>query len=47
MSYGNIGDGVVALFKFLLILCTLFVPLGLWKLIELICLLITHVKWVP
>lgn len=35
MSYKDIGSGVVTLIKMLLILLAIFVPLGLWKLIEI------------
>ena len=46
--YEGIGKGVDALFKMMLWLLIVFVPLGLWKLIEIIYWLYTHITigWV-
>ncbi len=35
MSYARAGDAAVILFKFMFVLLCLFVPLGLWKLIDI------------
>jgi hypothetical protein len=35
----GIGEGVVKLFKLLIGLCVVFIPLGVWKLIDLIRLM--------
>lgn len=47
MSYKRIGDGVDVLFKFTALLLTVFVPLGLWKLVELVLWVWknVHVQW--
>lgn len=44
MSYSSLGDGVVAGFKFLLILAAVSVPLAIWKLIDIAIWLYDHVS---
>jgi len=39
-----IGEAVSALFVTMLVLIVIFVPLGLWKLIEIIVWLFTHIR---
>ena len=39
MSYSRIGDGIVSAFMFMIILLFIFVPLGIWKLIDLIMMI--------
>lgn len=39
-----IGPAVDALFKAVLIILIIFVPLGLWKLVDIIIWLCTHVR---
>jgi hypothetical protein len=36
MDLGKAFDGIIKLLAVLIVLCTIFVPLGIWKLIELI-----------
>ncbi len=43
-SLGEVFKILGKLVKFLFILCIIFVPLGLWKFIELIIWLIKHIK---
>lgn len=43
--FGGIGDGFVGLFRFMTVLLYIFVPLGMWKLVELIILMLKHVKF--
>lgn len=40
-----IGQAIDALFKFVVILLIIFVPLGTWKLFEIIIWLCTHVSF--
>lgn len=46
MTYGSLGDGLASMFKAMVILLCISVPLGLWKLIELIVWLCSHIKWI-
>lgn len=38
-------DGLMYIFYSLFILCVLFVPLGIWKAIELLAILFRHIYW--
>lgn len=40
--YEDIGSAITILF----IACIIFVPFGIWKVIELIIALFNHIKWV-
>jgi hypothetical protein len=42
-SFGKAADGAVTLIFWLLVLCAIFVPLGVWKLINLIVMLFKHI----
>lgn len=42
--YSKIGDAVESLFRFMTILLWIFVPLGVWKLIDIIVLVFRHIK---
>lgn len=42
--YGNLGDGVTGIIYFLMVLCAIFIPLGIWKLIEIIIYLTHHIS---
>ena len=44
-GYGRTGEGVVALVIFLMIVCAVAVPLGVWKLVDLTILLVRHVSF--
>ena len=44
MSYTKIGDGVVALFYFLVALAVIFVPLGIWKLVDIAKILVDKIS---
>lgn len=44
-DYSRIGDGVASAFIMLAALCVVFIPLGLWKLVELLILLFSHLHW--
>lgn len=39
----GIGDGLGVMFKWMFILICVFVPLGIWKLVEIIIWLVKHV----
>jgi hypothetical protein len=39
-------DGVVNLFFVMAIACVIFIPLGLWKLVELIIWVTRHIKFI-
>lgn len=39
----DIANNISNFFNMLLILCIIFVPLGLWKLIEIIIWIINHI----
>lgn len=39
------GDAFVALFKFLCLLVIVFVPLGIWKLFEILSWFFHHIHW--
>ena len=39
------GKGFAEAFVFLLILCVLFIPLGLWKFIEILMWVFKHIHW--
>ena len=41
--YEQIGEGFVALFKFMAILLAFTIPLGLWKLIDIVIWLFEHI----
>ncbi len=41
---GDIGKGIAELIFFLLIVCAISVPLGLWKLVDIVILLSHHVS---
>jgi hypothetical protein len=41
----GLGRGIDALFAFVGITLVIFVPLGMWKLIELIIALFRHIHW--
>jgi hypothetical protein len=43
-DYDRMGDGIVALMKLGAILLVIFIPLGLWKLIDLLIWLAGHVR---
>jgi hypothetical protein len=43
MSLHSIPDAT----KLLLIICAVSVPLGLWKMIEIVLWMATHIRWVP
>lgn len=40
----GIGDGIGKMLMTMFVLLGIFIPLGLWKLIEIIIWLFTHVK---
>lgn len=40
-----LGEAIEALFKGLLIVCAVFVPLGLWKLFELAAWVARNIHW--
>lgn len=42
-DYGKIADGIGQLIVFLFVLCCVFVPLGMWKLVEIIIWLVKHI----
>lgn len=42
---GDIGRAVGDMIAALFFLCVVFVPLGLWKLIEIIAWVFHHVHW--
>jgi uncharacterized membrane protein len=39
-------DGLGRVLDVMIVLCVVFVPLGLWKLIEIIVWLCSHMSWV-
>lgn len=41
----GIGDGIAGLFKLMFFMLVLFVPLGLWKLIEGMIWFFSHLHW--
>lgn len=42
---GDIGKAIGELIAGLFILCVIFVPLGLWKLIEILLWVFSHIHW--
>lgn len=42
---GSIGDGIVGLFYIMAGLCVVFVPLGAWKLIEIVLWFWSNIHW--
>jgi hypothetical protein len=40
----GVADGIGKMFTILFILCIIFVPLGAWKMIEIIIWLFQHIK---
>ena len=44
MSYGNVFEGVFWALKWLTVVSVLFVPLGVWKAVELVISLCKHIK---
>jgi len=42
--YGGIGDAFVGLFRFMTVLLGIFVPLGVWKLIDILIWVFSHIK---
>lgn len=43
--YGGLGEGIEWLFKTMIALIIIFVPLGLWKAFELLSELMSHISW--
>jgi len=43
-DYDSIGESINAMFIFCVVSLVVFVPLGTWKLIEIIIWLIHHIK---
>jgi hypothetical protein len=43
-DYGGIGETINAMYYFCVVSLVVFVPLGTWKLIEIIIWLIHHIK---
>lgn len=43
-GYSRIGDSIIEGFRFLCILLAIFVPLGLWKLIDIIIWVCKHIS---
>ena len=41
----DIGRAIGDMIAFLFIMCVIFVPLGAWKLIEIIVWLYHHIRW--
>jgi len=44
-DYSAIGEGIVTGFMWMAVALAIFVPLGLWKLVELIIALVAHIHW--
>lgn len=42
--YSGVGDAVARLFNLMTILLCIFVPLGVWKLIDIIIWVFSHIK---
>lgn len=42
--YGKVGDAVVSLIVAMAVALVIFVPLGLWKLVEIVIWIATHVS---
>jgi hypothetical protein len=40
-----IGEGIGRLIAALFCLCVIFVPLGAWKAIEILCWVWSHIHW--
>ena len=44
MYYNQLGEGIVKGFRLLCLLVIIFVPLGLWKLIDIVIWICTHIS---
>lgn len=42
--FDGLGDGLVATAKAMLVLLAVFVPLGLWKAVEIVLWVVNHVQ---
>lgn len=42
-AYSRLGDGIISLTGGLLLTCMVFVPLGVWKLVEIVVWLCHHI----
>jgi len=45
MSISGIGDGLGPLLLGMFIICVISVPLGIWKLIDIIIWFCKHISW--
>lgn len=45
MSYAQIGEAVAATFKAMAVALCVFVPLGLWKFVEIVVWVFRHVSF--
>ena len=45
MSYGKMGDGIGSAMIVAFVLLCIFVPLGLWKLVEIAVWIFKHLHW--
>lgn len=43
-DYGKIGEGIGNMIVFMAVLLLIFIPLGAWKLIEIIICICNHIK---
>ena len=43
-DYSTIGDGITALFRFMIFSLIVLLPLALWKLIDIVVWLFQHVR---
>jgi hypothetical protein len=42
--YGNLGDAFIGLYRFMIFLLVIAVPLALWKLVEIVIWVFQHVQ---
>lgn len=42
--YGGIGDSIASALKFMFMLRCIFVPLGVWKFVDIILWIVKHVN---
>ena len=44
--WGGAFDALADMFKYMFVLIVIFVPLGMWKMFELLNALFKHIAWV-
>lgn len=44
-DYSGIGDAFAGIFRFMFVLLCIFVPLGVWKMVEIIIYVSHHLHW--